>query len=97
MEEGEDETTYTLSPSQQERLNERLVLYTALTADFPISLGYSLSKAEKNSEDASLTYGELVRSTQDFLSFAEVLELSKDRFGLQSGGTFIDLGCVSDT
>jgi len=95
--EGEEETTYTLSPTQQERLNERLALYTTLTADFPISLGYSLSKAEKNSLDASLTYGELVSYTQDFMSFAEVLELSKDHFGLQPGGTFLDLGCVTPT
>ena len=93
----EEETPYSLTDLQLERLNERLALYSTLTADFPISLGLQTSKAERHTVDSSLTYGELVVSTQDFMSFAEVLELSKERFGLQPGGIFVDLGSVSFT
>lgn len=93
----EEETQYSLTDLQLERLNERLALYSTLTADFPISLGLHTSKVEKNTTDLSMTYGELVVSTQEFMSFAEVLELSKERFGLQPGGIFADLGSVTCT
>lgn len=91
----EEETIHTLTPSQISHLTSQLSIYTSLTSDFPIELVQQVSKSERSTPDSSLTYGELVLPTQDFLSFAEMIELCKSRFHLSPGGTFVDLGSVT--
>ena len=73
-------------------------VFAEIAEAFPVSVGKHASnedRGENNLPDATLTYGEVVLSTQDFTSLAEVFSLIKSRYGGLGTGVFYDLGSVA--
>jgi hypothetical protein len=88
-----------LTAEETAELEAKQAIFTDLTADHSLYLAQEASNREREEwnilHDITLTYGEAVRLTQDFISLGEILMTVKARYGNKlTGGVFYDLGSV---